>query len=186
MKSFGAVVLSTHNSYVVKIYDPKFYKDRDSGEAAKEAAEEFKNEKEAYIAIKAVLALEHCIAKGVEHGILLPGEISCIMMKEVEGLPLSDCDFDKKTNENKMVIRKKVIEADSNILFQGRVNNHAVRLQNVIPTSGGDIRIIDFGQSRVIDAKIAKAYRNPLFRWVRWAGQWADYGWFESRKKALA
>ncbi|KAJ4363886.1 hypothetical protein N0V83_009338 [Neocucurbitaria cava] len=181
-KASGAVVLCTYDSRVIKIYDPAFYRTAQDADAD----DEFNKEKAAYESIKGSLAHKH-IAHGFRHGTLGKNDIPYIMINEVVGTPLADYNLEEETSkEDKEAIMRKFIEADSEILFEARVNNYHVRPWNVIKTPDGDIRIIDFGQSTVIEVKgIAKAYQTPPFRWVRRAAQWADYGWFGSREEAL-
>jgi serine/threonine protein kinase len=176
--SYGAVVVSTDDSRVVKIYDPAFYSD------AEEANREFENEMSAYNSIlKNAEATKH-IATGFAHGTIEGSTVHYIALNEIEGKPLDDY-FDEADSSMRKDIMTKLIQADCDILFQGRVNNDDLHPGNVIVTREKTVRIVDFGRSAVIKSDIKAPYRNPLFRWVWRAEQWAEYGAFESQEQAL-
>jgi serine/threonine protein kinase len=149
--SYGAVVVSTDDSRVVKIYDPAFYSD------AEEANKEFQTEKSAYNSIlKNAKATQH-VATGFTYGTIEGSTVHYIALSEIEGTPLDDY-FDEANPSKREDIMRKLIQADCDILFQGRVNNDDLHPGNVIVTREKTVRIVDFGRSAVIKSDIKAPY----------------------------
>ncbi|KAF2254196.1 hypothetical protein BU26DRAFT_134912 [Trematosphaeria pertusa] len=203
----GAVVLvvSTDPPSVVdaicKVYDDAFTPNRTSSweEAPPTPTEAFEKEKEAYKKLSKKSSLP-CGITPEYYGcgkIQVDGEYRpMILLEHVRGKPLHHVNPRAELSaEQRQEIMRKIVEADSDILFGANVRHDDLAPRNIVvetePVTDGNananatqkiksdprVCLVDFAQSTCFTKNMGTDYKNPLFRWTMCVAPWTDWGW---------